>query len=222
MPLVDTADLVIAAIPEREDPRDLLACAIARSIAELPPSARVGTSSLRRQAQLLALRPDLQILPIRGNIDTRLRKLKEGQYDATILAVAGIRRAGLFDPALMTPLDPGLLLPAAAQGALALQCRRDAQEIRALLAVLNHEPTARATALERQVVHLLQGDCHSPIAALASWSETAVTLRAAVAARDGRPPILRAEVTLPHAQSSEAPAQVVASLNARGASALLH
>ena len=121
MPLVDTAELVIAATPLREDPRDVLATATGMKLMELKGGARVGSGSLRRQAQVLALRPDVKVLPIRGNVDTRLKKLKAGEYDGVILAMAGMKRSGLLNPSTMVAMDE--LLPAAGQGALALECR---------------------------------------------------------------------------------------------------
>jgi hydroxymethylbilane synthase len=221
MPLVDTADLVIAAVPQREDPRDCLACLTAKNLLDLPKGARVGTGSLRRQAQILSIRPDLQILPIRGNVDTRLRKLKAGEYDAVILAAAGVKRAGLFDPALMTPIDTSQLLPAAGQGALALECRRDTPDIRTAISILNHPDTFLAAALEREIVLLLNGDCHSPIAALATIDEKSVRLQAAVAARDGKPPIVRADFTTSRSKSSSLPKLLVDSLKSQGVNQLL-
>ncbi len=140
----------------------------ARKIGDLPQGARVGTGSLRRRAQLLALRPDLHVQGIRGNIDTRLRKLKNGDFDAVILAMAGIKRAGLFDSDLMTPIEYDEFLPAAGQGALSIQCRRDNRQVRDLAGVLHHEPTASCVQQERELVRLLEGDCFSPIAAFAS------------------------------------------------------
>lgn len=222
MPLVDTSDLTIPSIPQREDPRDLLASHLAKNLLDLPKNAKVGTGSLRRGAQLLALRPDLQILPIRGNVDTRLRKLAEGQYDAVILATAGIRRANLFDDSFMTPIPTDQMLPAAGQAALALQCRRADAHIIKLLHALNHAPTNIATDLEREVVRLLNGDCHSPIAALATVTPTETRLQAAVAAKGGHPPLLRAALTLPTPQASLLPQRIVDLLNEQGATQLLH
>ena len=203
MPLVETADLVMAAVPERENPFDVLVCEKARRLGDLPPGAGVGTGSLRRRSQVLAARPDLVVEGIRGNIDTRLRKLREGQFDAVILAAAGLRRAGLFDAGYMTLLDdPAVMLPAPGQGALVLQCRRDDHRTGGLLGALDHPPTAACVAAERSLVEKLQGDCHSPIAALARIKPAEpggggeeLTLRAAVGARDGQPPVLRAEAT---------------------------
>ena len=222
MPLVDSKEiLAISATPPREDPRDVLLSEKARSIAELPLGAKVGTGSLRRQAQLLALRPDLQVLPIRGNVDTRLRKLKSGEYDAIILALAGLKRAGLFDPSIMTPLATDQFLPAAGQGALALQCRSSDADLLRLLEPLNDSGTALAVQLEREVVRLLDGDCHSPIAALATLTDSHATLQALVAARDGKPPLLRAQTTLDRNQAPRSPAIVADNLKSQGAQALL-
>jgi hydroxymethylbilane synthase len=221
MPLVDTAELVIAAVPQREDPRDVLASPLAKTLAELPAGARLGTGSLRRAAQVLALRPDVVVLPIRGNVDTRIRKLKAGEYHAVILAYAGVKRAGLFDPGLMYPIPTDQLLPAAGQGALALQCRQDNLPVLTTLQALNHDPAALAVHLERDIVRQLNGDCHSPIAALATINNAQVTLQAAVAARDGRPPVVRAHATAPLASAKAAVMQVLDSLRSQGAPALL-
>ena len=221
MPLVDIAELIIVAVPQREDPRDVLASTIAKSVSELPKGAKVGTGSLRRQAQLLALRPDLTILPIRGNVDTRLRKLKSGDYDAVVLAYSGLKRSNLFDASFMAPIPPEQMLPAAGQGALALQCRRDNQQARDLLAVMNHPDTATAVNMEREIVRLLDGDCHSPIAALATVNASKITLSANVAGRDGKPPLLRAHAELPAARAAELSVQVIAQLKSQGAHTLL-
>lgn len=197
MPLVDQANLVTAAVPEREDARDVLICETARSIDELPQGARVGTGSLRRQAQILHKRPDLKVELIRGNVDTRIKRLRAGDYDAIILAMAGLRRSGLFDDAYMSIVDVDVLLPAAGQGALCLQCRADDPRTRQLLGALNHPDTAACVEAEREVVRQLNGDCHSPIAAYATIGdggdgERSMTLKCAVGAKDGQPPVLRA------------------------------
>src|SRR4029078_10855755 len=135
--------LVFAAVPEREDPHDVMVSLKARRIVDLPQGAKVGNGSLRRQAQLLLQRRDLVIARVRGNIDTRLRKLREGEFDAIILAAAGLRRAGLFNEAEMVMLDPDQMLPAPGQGALAVQCRRTDERTRELLSVLDHRDTER-------------------------------------------------------------------------------
>ncbi|HZK82336.1 MAG TPA: hydroxymethylbilane synthase, partial [Humisphaera sp.] len=166
MPLVEQEELMVVAVPVREDFRDVLVANRAITIAELPQGAKIGTGSLRRRCQLLSRRPDLIIEPIRGNIDTRLRKQREGQFDAIVLAMAGIRRVGLFDSQTMLPIGPDDLLPAPGQGALALQCRRSDSRTRELLMVLMDERTAVCVKAERELVRLLNGDCLSPIAAL--------------------------------------------------------
>jgi hydroxymethylbilane synthase len=195
MPLVDTAKLVIAATPMREDSRDV-------RVGRDPGGAalfegRVGTGSLRRRCQILAQAPGAMVLPLRGNIDTRLRKLREGEYEVVILALAGVKRAGLFDAAIMRPLDVEVMTPAAGQGALALQCRRDDARTRELLTVLHDPATERCVKAERELVRRLGGDCHSPIAALATIETNRLHLRAAVGARDGGTPVVRARADGP-------------------------
>jgi len=196
MPLVDTADLVIGASPFREDPRDVLVCGsasaprLAATVADLPPGAVVGTGSLRRKCQLLHLRPDLVIQPLRGNIDTRLRKAAGGEYDAVVLAMAGLKRGGLFDESFMTPLDAATFIPAAGQGALALESRRGDAATMDVLRLLHDPRTMACVELERALVSRLGGDCHSPIAAHATISGSAFTLRAALGQRDGNPPVV--------------------------------
>lgn len=192
MPLVEQGGLVFAAVPPREDPRDVLVSSTARQIQDLPKGAKVGTGSLRRRCQLLAARPDLNVVGIRGNIDTRLRKQREGEFDAIILAMAGIRRAGLFDEKTMAPIPEDLMLPAAGQGALALQCRKDDRATREIVAVMDDEATRKCVEAEREVVRLLGGDCHSPIAAKAQIKGDQLTLEAAVGETDGKPPVRRA------------------------------
>jgi hydroxymethylbilane synthase len=191
MPLVDQADLIIAAVPKRENPYDAIVSLEAKSIGELPQGAKIGTGSLRRRSQIHELRPDLVVENIRGNVDTRVGKMKSGEFDAVILAVAGLRRSGLFDASIMTPLME--LIPAAAQGALAIQCRKDDEHTRSILQKMDDPDSHLRVDCERAIVQSLQGDCHSPIAALASIESGKITLRAAVAARDGAPPVLRAE-----------------------------
>jgi hydroxymethylbilane synthase len=216
LPLVDTADLLIAAVPKREDPRDVLAVRDPVKGA-LPDGARVGTSSLRRRCQLLEIGRDIQVLPLRGNIDTRLRKLRAGEYDVVVLAMAGLRRTGLYDSASMFSSDH--LLPAAGQGALALQCRRNDKRTIEILVSLNDPDTAACVSAERSVVKALNGDCHSPIAALATLGSAGATLvlRAAVGGREGTPPVVRASATGPVKQAARLVEQVVEALLAGGA-----
>jgi hydroxymethylbilane synthase len=223
MPLVDTSDLVIAAVPGREDPRDALAGATGlRSIDALPPGTRVGTGSLRRRSQIVARRPDLIVEPIRGNIDTRLRKLREGQYDAVVLAAAGLKRADLMDADRIAPIPPDVMLPAAGQGALALECRRDDADCRRVLASMHDRATAICVEAERDVVRGLRGDCHSPIAALAELDGDRVTLRVVVGARDGDPPVVAATASAPMNDAAAAVVKTLEDLRRQGASELLH
>jgi hydroxymethylbilane synthase len=223
MPLVDQSDLVIAAVPEREDPSDVLVSSTAQSLSDLKTGARLGTSSLRRRCQALSLRPDLDVQPLRGNIDTRLKKLRDGQYDAIVLAYAGVHRAGLFDAAWMHPLPPEQMLPAPGQGALALQCRRNDRRTIELLQVINDPSATLCAGLERQVVAALQGDCHSPIAALARVEDAGQRVRvwAAVGARGGQPPVIRATAEAPVSDAGAASDSVTQSLSAQGAHQLL-
>jgi hydroxymethylbilane synthase len=168
--------LVIAAVPPRADPRDAL-CGAA-TLAALAEGARVGTSSLRRAAQVRALRADLAVVELRGNVDTRLRKLADGGYDAIVLARAGLERLGRADAG--TPLEE--LVPAAGQGCLAVTTRAGEED---RVAAIDDPPSARALATERALVRALEADCHTPVGAHARVSAERVTLRAFVGAADG-------------------------------------
>jgi len=164
LPVDETPDLAVAAICERADARDALVAALPLTLKTLPKRARVGTSSLRRSAQLLAARPDLTLLPIRGNIDTRIRKALKGDYDAILLAAAGLERLGLKENIVeMLPLD--LMLPAPGQGALAVQCRTNDAATMDCVAPLDHLPTRKAVSAERAFLKALGGGCLAPIAA---------------------------------------------------------
>ena len=181
MPTDLPAGLTLAAIPEREDPRDAL---IGHSLASLSSAAHIGTSSLRRAAQLRALRPDFQIDNIRGNLDTRLRKLDEGQYDAIVLASAGLRRLG-WENRITELLDPEIMCPAVGQGALAVETRDDGGEAYQLCKRLEHEATRIAVTAERAVLASLGGGCQVPIGAYATVSNGDIHLRAIVVSPDG-------------------------------------
>ena len=182
---------VLAAIWEREDPRDAFDANRFASLAELPQGARVGTSSLRRVVQLMALRPDLNIEPLRGNLDTRLRKLDEGDFDAIVLAAAGLKRLGL-GARIRALFEPETMLPAAGQGALALEVREDARALRELLAQTIHQPTFLAAHAERAVSRALGGSCSMPLAAHAVWDGATLRLDAALGdAADVLRPLLR-------------------------------
>jgi len=180
------AGLAIAAILPREDPRDvLIAGAGVRSIAALAAGAVVGTASLRRQAQVLAARPDLVVRPLRGNVDTRLAKIAAGEADATLLALAGLKRLGLEARAAAI-LEPEEMLPAVAQGAIGIEIRAADQPTARFVAALDHAPSATRVAAERALLARLDGSCRTPIAALATLDGARLRLDALVAAPDGR------------------------------------
>ena len=177
--------LIIAAVLERADARDaLLSAAAAAGIGDLPRGARVGTSSVRRQAQLLAARPDLRIQTLRGNVDTRLRRLDGGDLDAIVLACAGLIRLGL-EARITARLDPKICLPAVAQGVIGIECRGADVRTLALVSVLNHDATRRTTDAERAFAHRLGGSCQSPIAAHARLEGERLMLDGLVAEPDG-------------------------------------
>jgi hydroxymethylbilane synthase len=169
----------LAAVLEREDPRDALVSSRFGSLAELPRGARVGTSSLRRVVQLRALRPDLLIEPLRGNLDTRLRKLDEGQFDAIVLAAAGLKRLGL-EGRIRRAFGEAEMIPCAGQGALGIEVRTESVELRAQLATLSHRPTWLAVHAERAVSRALGGSCSMPLAAHAVWTGDRLGLVAAL------------------------------------------
>ncbi len=186
--------LEIGAIPPREDARDaLIAPSNLTDLTDLPGGSRVGTGSIRRQAQLLAARPDLQVLDIRGNVDTRLRKMKGGSYDALLLACAGLKRLGLNKcPAL--PLEFGVMLPAPGQGALALEVRKEDSRTASIVTFLHHPPTAAAVLAERAFLRALGGGCNSPIAVHARVDEGKLTIEGLIATPDGRRVLRETEI----------------------------
>jgi hydroxymethylbilane synthase len=183
-------DLEIGAILEREDSRDVLVAAPDMTMATLPAGARVGTSSLRRRAQLAAARPDLAIVDIRGNVPTRLEKVRRGEVDAVLLALAGLKRLGL-ESHVNEVLDPEDLLPAPGQGALAVQMRSGDDRLARLLAPLDHTPTRMATTTERALLGFLEGGCQVPVGALGQFDGSTLLLRAVVASPDGREVVKR-------------------------------
>jgi hydroxymethylbilane synthase len=186
-------DFVLAAVLEREDPRDAFVSPRHASLAALPAGACVGTSSLRRVVQLLSLRPDLRIEPLRGNLDTRLRKLDEGHYDAIVLAAAGLIRLGLAER-IAHRFDVAQMLPAAGQGALGIEVRSADDGLRRTLSALNHTPTWLAAHAERAVSRALGGSCSVPLAAFASWQGDTLALHAALGHADAPTlPLLRAQ-----------------------------
>lgn len=185
LPTDQPQGLALAAVLEREDPRDALVATSPVTLETLGPGARVGTSSLRRRAQLLALRPDLDVRDLRGNVPTRVDRVWRGDLDAAVLAAAGLNRLGMTDRVAHT-LDPREMLPAPGQGAMAVQVRADDDEAHRWLAVLDHRPTRRATSAERSLLAALEGGCQVPIAALATTeADDRMTLQGLVASLDG-------------------------------------
>jgi hydroxymethylbilane synthase len=159
-------EVVVAAVPGREDPRDVLVSAGGRLLAELPAGARIGTGSPRRAAQLLAARPDVEVVDIRGNVGTRLGRVERGEVDAVVLALAGLRRLGLADVASQV-LDPAVMLPAPGQGALAVECRAGDGDVVAAVGPLDDPAARAATTAERALLATLEAGCSAPVGALA-------------------------------------------------------
>ena len=176
--------LEIACVPSREDPRDALLSTKAGSLAGLPKGARVGTASLRRQAQLLRLRPDLSVVPIRGNVNTRIDKLASGEFDAIVVALCGLERLGKADLATEI-LMPDVMLPAVGQGALAIECRAEDNALRQLLDPLHDPDTAACVGAERAMLAALDGSCRTPIAGLAECKGGRLTLEGLLLKPDG-------------------------------------
>ncbi|WP_346356134.1 hydroxymethylbilane synthase [Azotosporobacter soli] len=185
MPTQLPEGLILGAITERADAADALVSVKYNSLAELPSGAKVGTSSLRRKAQLLHHRPDLTILDLRGNLDTRLRKLDEGQFDAILLAAAGLKRLG-WQERIREELPPEICLPAVGQGALAIECRADDSESRERIAFLDHLPTHQGAAAERAYLHRVEGGCQVPLGVYATVTKNELRLEAAVYSLDGK------------------------------------
>ncbi|MEN3333647.1 MAG: hydroxymethylbilane synthase [Blastocatellia bacterium] len=214
------AGLHIGAISEREDVRDALVARDGiRSFSDLPHSALIGTSSLRRQAQVLAARPDLRLEPIRGNVDTRLRKLEEGQFDAIILAAAGLHRLG-FAQRITEHLRTELMLPAVGQGALAIETRSDDRAVNEIIGKLNHEATQLACQAERAFLKGLGGGCLVPIAAHAEIAKARLALTGLVASTDGRE-LVRSNVSGDSQDAERLGHQLAEELIAQGADQIL-
>jgi hydroxymethylbilane synthase len=179
--------LLIGCVPPREDPRDAVVTRDGRRLSELPPGSKVGTSSLRRRVMIAALCPELEVLPLRGNVDTRLRRCDEGVVDAVVLALAGLRRLGLAHRATEI-LEPDQSLPAIGQGALAVEQRAGEPDIAALLSKLSDVQTATTVAAERGVMVAAEGSCQTPIAGHATIEGSTLRLRAMLAEPDGSRP----------------------------------
>ncbi|HEX6809899.1 MAG TPA: hydroxymethylbilane synthase [Gemmatimonadaceae bacterium] len=222
LPTDSPSGLTIAAVLEREDPRDVLvvnASIPAESLAELPRGSRVGTSSLRRRAQLRAARPDLDVVDLRGNVPTRVRKVDEGQVHAAILAAAGLRRLDAHGR-ISAWLDAPEWLPAPGQGAIAVQARDDDAPALGILARLNHAPTAVAVAAERAFLAALEGGCQVPIGALVMSDASGLVLYGLIADIDGRR-VLRGHAPVDPDDPAVSGASLAADLLRRGAAEIL-
>ena len=217
LPVEDTPGIVLAAVPEREAALDVLVSANGYTLVNLPEAARVGTCSPRRTAQLLARRPDLTILPLRGNVDTRVQKVMDGEYDAIVLAQAGLTRLGL--QAHITEIFAlNMMLPAPGQGALAVQCRADDTETQRLLAAIHDPLIAAAVCAERAFLAGLGGGCSLPVAAFAEKNNGSIILTGAVISVDGKQAIRLSAVDKDPLELGERLAQLVLE---RGAADLL-
>ncbi len=213
LPADEDDGFVIGAVPERADPRDVLVM----SDGTMRPNASIGTSSIRRSAQLLAAFPGMRVMPMRGNVDTRLRKLADGEVDALVLAAAGLERLGI-EPEHARPLDVTEMVPAPGQGCLAIQCRDDDDDTMAVLGEIDHEPSHRALMAERSLVWRLGGGCALPLGGFAIAGRDGVTLQALISTADGGR-VIRSEATAPTAE--DAAAQVAKALIAEGAEQIL-
>jgi hydroxymethylbilane synthase len=219
VPISIPEELHIAAIPEREDARDALIAADAKYPADLPEGATVGTGSFRRQSQLLTIRPDLNIVEIRGNIETRLKKTGTGTCDAVILACAGLRRLGLQER-ISSVFDYSQMLPAPGQGALAVEIRAGDAKISAIASALNHADTAIAVTVEREFLRRMGGGCNIPIAIYARIENGIMLIDGLVASTDGKRVIRESMQTLPE-KSMEAVAAMSDRVLARGGREIL-
>jgi hydroxymethylbilane synthase len=211
--------LLLAAVPVREDPRDVLIARPRRKFEELPRGARVGTSSPRRRAQLLAARPDLEMLEARGNVDTRIARLAEGRFDAIVLARAGLSRLARLEE-ISEVLSPGLVLPAIGQGALAIYARRDDRATLAVLEALDDAASHREAEAERSLLSTLEAGCKAPVAGLARVNNGSLTLTAGVFSPDGSSS-LREESAGPVSESVSIGRDTGRKLLGRGAAALI-
>jgi hydroxymethylbilane synthase len=219
MPAHLAPGLAIGAVPARAAAHDVLVSHGAGGLGGLPAGARIGTGSVRRRAQILARRGDVDVEPIRGNVDTRLRRWREGDFDALVLAAAGLARLGMDEPAAR-PLAPEEFVPAVGQGALALECRVDDAETHRLLGAIEDAESAIAVAAERALLVALGGDCNTPIAAHARVRDGGVALRALVTDLDGRRSVEDSE-TASCAEAERLGAMLAERLLAAGAAAIL-
>jgi hydroxymethylbilane synthase len=220
VPMQIPADMVIAAITARDDPRDALVSPRFASLPQMPAGSRIGTSSLRRESQLRARYPQLEVAPLRGNVHTRIRRLDEGRFDGVILAAAGLKRLGL-QSRIASLLEPEDSLPAVGQGAIGVECRIDRRDLVGLLAALDDPPTRWCVEAERALSRALAGSCNVPLGGYASWEGRRVRLRAFVAAPDGSR-LVREESYATDGETPEELGRRVADvLTARGAGDIL-
>lgn len=219
VPVELPAGLHLPVICEREDPRDAFVSNNFPNFDALPQGARVGTSSLRRQCQLMLRRPDLTILTLRGNVNTRLAKLDAGEFDAVILAAAGLKRLG-FEQRITACLDTTVSLPAIGQGAVGIECRSDDSAINKLIAVLDDPDTHTRVTAERAMNHRLEGGCQVPIAGHATLEGEMLYLRGLVGAPDGSR-VIRSEIRGPRAEAERLGVMLADDLLSRGAAEIL-
>ncbi len=219
LPVEDEEGTLLACVPERADPRDALVARDDRTLASLPEGASVGTGSPRRSAQLLRRRPDLAIVPIRGNVDTRLDKVRRGDLDGVVLAIAGLRRLGHEDR-VTEVFEPDVMLPAAGQGALGITIRRGDVHAEACLAPIRDVRAAAAVTAERAALHRLGAGCHAPVGALGVVADGVVTLRVRAIALDGRS-VVEGEAHGPLSEAARVGRDVAEDMLARGAGPLV-
>ncbi len=219
LPTASVDGLALAAVPARESTADVLVSNIARRIEDLPPAARIGTGSLRRKAQLLHLRPDLRVEDIRGNLDTRLRKLDEGQFDAIVLAEAGLKRLGLVER-IVHVIPRSTMLPAVGQGALGIEARTDDSTTRQLLAPLDHDHAHQSVIAERSLLLALRGGCLAPVGAYGRVENGRLLLEAVVLSGDGAKRITASGDDAP-AEAAALGERVADSLISQGATELI-
>ena len=220
LPTAPVPGLAVAAVPEREDPRDALVAQNVRSLAQLPSSARIGTGSPRRAAQIQGLRPDVRVTGLRGNLGTRLGRVTSGDLDAVVLACAGLRRLGRAEM-IAEAFDVDLMLPAPAQGALAVETRVDKPDVTAAVATIDQPAVRAAVGSERRVLAMLEAGCSAPVAAFATVTADVITLTGAVFALDGSRQI-RTTATGPASDAAAIGDQVARALFDRGAADLLN
>lgn len=219
LPTDQVDGLTLGAVPERENVADALISGERIALADLPIGARIGTGSLRRQAQLKSIRPDLEVVGIRGNVDTRLRKLDDGEYDAIVLAAAGLRRLG-WDERITELLQPPLMLPAVGQGALGIECRTDDEATRSLLSHLDDSATRQSVIAERSMLALLHGGCSAPVGAWGRVVDDRLQLDGLVASLDGKQ-VFKATASGPSSDAWSLGEQVAAELISLGAAKVI-